>query len=100
MPLEGQAERVRTPLDRRDRRALAVVAAVSALAILAGVVYAVTRGGVPTGARCFTATYPSSVGGATVHRCGAAAAHYCRVDAGVPQVATACRRAGFAVGAG
>ena len=94
MPLQGQAERVRTPLRPRDRRALAVVALVSTLAIVAGIVYAVARGGDPVGARCFTATYPSSVGGATVHLCGAAAAHYCRADASVPQIAVACRHAG------
>jgi hypothetical protein len=35
-----------------------------------------------------------------VHYCGAAAIHYCRVNApGAPRVAEACRKAGFAVGA-
>ncbi len=98
MPVERQAERLSTPLRGRDRRVLVLVAIVSALAILAGVVYAATRGGTPAGVRCFTATYASSVGGATVHQCGAAAVHYCRVDAVVPAIATACRQAGFAVG--
>ena len=99
MPVEKQAERLATPLGGRDRRFLAVLGLVSVLAILAGAVYSATRSGDPAGARCFTATYAASVGGATVHECGAAAVHYCRADAVVPQVAVACRRAGFTVGA-
>ncbi|HUY72029.1 MAG TPA: hypothetical protein VMV08_07285 [Gaiellaceae bacterium] len=99
MPVEKQAERLRTPLGKRDRRFLAVLGLVSALAILAGAVYAATRGGDPAGERCFTATYAGPVGGNTVHRCGTAAVYYCRVNAGVPQVAAACRRAGFTVAA-
>ena len=98
MPVEKQAERLATPLGGRDRRFLALLGLVTVLAILAGGVYAATRGGDPAGAACFSATYASSVGGATVHECGAAAVHYCRVDAVEPAVAAACRRAGFTVG--
>jgi hypothetical protein len=99
MPVEKQAERLATPLGGRDRRFLVVLGLVTVLAIIAGAVYASTRSGDPAGARCFTATYAASVGGATVHECGAAAVHYCRVDAVVPEVAAACRRAGFTVAA-
>ncbi len=99
MPVEQQAQRLGAPLGRRDRRALALVGLLSALAILAGAVYAATRPGSPAGERCFTATYAASVGGATVHACGAAAVHYCRVDAVEPEVAAACRKAGFTVAA-
>jgi len=95
MPVEKQAERLGAPLGRRDRRFLAVLGLVTALAILAGAVYAATRGGDPAGERCFTATYASSVGGATVHRCGAAAVYFCRVNVGVAEIAAACRRAGI-----
>ena len=98
MPVEKHAERLAAPLGGRDRRFLAVAALVAALAIIAGTVYAATRGGDPAGERCFTATYASTVGGDTVHECGAAAVHYCRVDAAVTEVAAACRRAGFTVG--
>ena len=99
MPVEKQAERLSPPLGRRDRRLLVVLGLVTVLAILAGAVYAATRGGGPAGERCFTAAYASSVGGATVHRCGTDAVYYCRVNAGVAEVAAACRRAGFTVAA-
>jgi hypothetical protein len=100
MPVEGQAERLSTPLRRTDRRFLAVLGAVAILAVVGGIVWAIARGGDPSGARCFTATFAASVGGATVHYCGDQAAHYCLVNASAPEVAAACRRAGFEVGSG
>ena len=100
MPVEGQAERLSTPLRRTDRRFLAVVGAVTVLAVVGGIVWSMARGGDPSGARCFTATFAASVGGATVHYCGDQAAHYCLVNASAPEVAAACRRAGFEVGSG
>jgi hypothetical protein len=100
MPVEGQAERLSTPLRRTDRRFLAVLGAVTVLAVVGGIVWSMARGGDPSGARCFTATFAASVGGATVHYCGDQAAHYCLVNASAPEVAAACRRAGFEVGSG
>jgi hypothetical protein len=100
MPVEGQAERLSTPLRRTDRRFLAVFGAVTVLAVVGGIVWSMARGGDPSGARCFTATFAASVGGATVHYCGDQAAHYCLVNASAPEVAAACRRAGFEVGSG
>ena len=99
MPVERQAERLATPLSRRDKRFLLAAGVVAALAILAGILYVALRDGSRTGESCFTATFAASVGGATVHYCGAAAVHYCRVNARGSKVAEACRRAGFAVGA-
>jgi hypothetical protein len=98
MPVERQAERLTVPLRRTDRRFLAILGTVAALAIAGVIVWSVARGGSSNGARCFTATFAASVGGATVHQCGAAAAHYCRVNASAPEVAAACRKAGFEVG--
>ena len=100
MPVERQAERLSTPLRRTDRRFLAVLGLVAALTVVGGIVWSVARGGDPSGARCFTATFAASVGGSTVHYCGDAAAHYCRVNATAPEVAAACRKAGFQVGSG
>ena len=98
MPVERQAERLSTPLRPTDRRFLVLLGLVAAIAIVGGIVWSATRGGDPSGARCFTATFAASVGGATVHYCGDAAEHYCRVNATAPEVASACRKAGFAVG--
>ena len=99
MPVEQQAQRVSTPLRRTDRRFLALLGIVAVLAVVGGIVWSAARGGDPAGARCFTATFAASVGGATVHYCGDQAAHYCLVNASAPEVAVACRKAGFAVGA-
>ena len=98
MPVERQAERLSTPLRRADRRFLAMLGAVAALAVAAVMVWSVTRAGDQSGERCFNATFAASVGGATVHRCGDDAKHYCRVNASAPAVAKACRKAGFEVG--
>jgi hypothetical protein len=98
MPVERQAERLATPLSKRDRRFLAISGAVAALVILGGVLYLVFGYESNSGKGCFTAIYPSSMGGATVHHCGDAAVQYCRADAGIQQIADACRRAGLAVG--
>src|SRR5262249_6981701 len=98
MPVERQAERLSTPLRRRDRRFLAVLGLAVTLAVVGGIVWSGARGGNPSGARCFTATFAASVGGATVHYCGDAATHYCLVNASAPAVAAACREAGFEVG--
>jgi hypothetical protein len=98
MPLEGQAERVNTPLRPRDRQVLAVVALVTLVAVVAGSVYAITRPARAPGVNCISFTVPESVGGSSVHHCDADAKHYCRVDALERQAVEACKDAGFAVG--
>jgi hypothetical protein len=100
MPVERQAERVSAPLRSTDRRFLGALGLVAVIAVVGAIVWSATRGGDPSGARCFTATFAASVGGATVHYCGEEAAHYCLVNASAPEVAAACRRAGFEVGSG
>ena len=98
MPVEGQAKRVSAPLRPVDRRFLGVLGVVAALAVVGVVVWSLVRGGDAGGARCFTATFAASIGGSTVHYCGPAAAHYCLVEATAPEVAAACRKAGYEVG--
>jgi hypothetical protein len=97
MPVEKQAGR---PLGRADRRFLVALGLVAVAAIVAGVVYAATRNGTANGEPCFTAHLQSTMGGVTVHHCGAAAVRYCRVYASTPSVVQACRKAGFQVGDG
>jgi hypothetical protein len=98
VPVEGQAERVVAPLRPRDRHFLAALAIVGVIAIVAGVVYASTRGSSSPRGRCFSVTIPASVGGSTVTRCGAGAAAFCKQGATTVALVDACRGAGFPVG--
>jgi hypothetical protein len=95
MPVEKQAGR---PVGRADRRFLLVLGLVALAAIVGGAVYAATRDRSASSGRCFTAHLQSTMGGVTVHHCGADAAKYCRSNADVQEVAEACRKAGFQVG--
>src|SRR5689334_14802172 len=96
MPVEGQAQRVRTPLSRRDRRVLSIAAAAAALAAGGGIYAYVADTSSKPDASCVSVTLPLSVGGATVERCGPAAARFCRSElARDPHVAAACRRRGY-----
>jgi hypothetical protein len=100
MPVERQAERLRTPLRPRDRRVLQI-AGVAAVLAAAGGIYAgiADTGGKPVGANCISVSLPNVVGGSTVERCGPAAARLCRSTVvRYRSVADACRRHGFTVG--
>jgi hypothetical protein len=96
MPVEGQQRR---PLGRRDRIVIAVVVCAAALAAGVGGYVYVGRSSGSSDEGCVVVTLPASLGGETIHRCGAAAVAFCRAEA--PRngkVADACRRAGLAVG--
>jgi|SRR5471032_1608861 hypothetical protein len=97
MPVEGHWERANTPLRSRDRRVLVVVAVVSVLvAIGLGVAYAL-RPAAQSNAGCVVVDVPSTMGGATVRNCGAAAHEFCRTQGTRDRtVATACTTQGFA----
>jgi hypothetical protein len=98
VPVERQWERSRTPLRRRDKITLTALAAVTAVAVGAGIAIAVTRNDETSSKRCVDVTVPSTMGGARIRRCGAAAVTFCRTDAvGNSQDTRACREAGFAV---
>jgi hypothetical protein len=97
VPVEGQALRVRTALRRRDKAFLGALA--TAAVVASGVEAYVhwSRDG-SAATRCITVTIPSTMGGATIHRCGAGAVRFCRDAAPTdPTVAAACRRQGFGV---
>jgi hypothetical protein len=97
MPVEGHWERANTPLRSRDRRVLVVVAVVTVLvAIGLGIAYALAPGA-ESDAGCVVVDVPSTMGGATVRNCGAAAHEFCRTQGRRDRsVATACTTQGFA----
>jgi hypothetical protein len=98
MPLEGHWDRLGTPLSGRERRLLAILAGVAAAVVIGVGVYAATDGSHHR-AGCIDVTVPASVGGATIHRCGADAARFCRAQgASNEAIAQACRREGLATG--
>lgn len=99
MPVEGQWERVRTPLSRRDKRLLGAAAGIAAAVVAAGgAVYATHPSG-RSDAGCVVVRLPSTMGGAEVRNCGASAKTFCRLQGKVDAtVAAACRRAGYAIG--
>jgi hypothetical protein len=97
MPVEGQWERASTPLGRRDKRLLAAVGVIAVVAVAAFTVLYLTRSSSPSARGCLVVDVPSTMGGARLRVCGAAAHTFCRTqgsrDAGI---AAACRRQGFA----
>jgi hypothetical protein len=103
VPLERHWERVHTPVrstTRRERRVLVAVIAVLLIGV-AIALFATLRGGSSeAGAGCIRVTVPSTMGGATVHACGPAAARWCRSpesrQAAIAHDARAqCLRAGY-----
>jgi hypothetical protein len=68
------------PLTRRDKRGIAIVAAVLLAGFAALGIWAAVRPGGYGQSRdgCVTVTAPSSTGGALLHACGAAARSMCR----------------------
>jgi hypothetical protein len=96
MPVEGQWRRANTPLSRRDKRLLAVAAvAVVTVGAVGGVHAARSSARSDTG--CVVVSLPSTMGGAEVRNCGAAAHTFCHLQGTVDStVAEACRRQGFA----
>jgi hypothetical protein len=99
MIMVGQNKQLSKPLTW-GRREKAVVAALISCAVLAAIglgAYALTSGA-PSRSDCVEVTFASTLGGATVHACGAHARHVCASGAfrGIEQeLRAACRRAGF-----
>ncbi len=97
MPAEGQWDRVNVPLRSHDRRVLAVMACVAVVAIVGGVIFALTRPA-HSDAGCVVFTVPASVGGATVRYCGGKAKTFCASKDGRTEAAAQCRRLGYLPG--
>jgi hypothetical protein len=99
MIMENRSRRLREPprWGCRERVAVGVLLACVVAALIALGTYALTSG---SAARrdCVEVTFASTVGGATLHACGARAREVCASGAfpGIPaELAASCRRAGF-----
>jgi hypothetical protein len=92
VPVEGQWQRSRTPLTRRDKTLLAcaLVLAAAAAAVAALVLRDPKR---DTSTPCVVVSLPATMGGATVRRCGSDARDFCRTQGPHdPLIAAACRK--------
>jgi hypothetical protein len=99
MIMQDQSRRLSEPLrwGRRERTVIAVLASCVLLAAIGLGAYALTSGA-PARRDCVEVTFASTLGGATVHACGARARAVCASGAfkGVAkELRAACLRAGF-----
>lgn len=93
MPVEGQARR---PLSRRDKGFLAAIGCLGALAIGGAVFAFADHKPGPSNAGCVVVTVPSTMGGASVRYCGAAARRFCARQGQLSAaIAAECRKQGF-----
>jgi len=77
--MQGHNRRLSEPLTRRQKRIMAATLGVIALAIAVAILVASLGGGSSQTSHdgCVTLTIPSTLGGATLHQCGAAAREFC-----------------------
>lgn len=100
MIMEAREKRLATPLEwgRREKTAVGGLLAVLLLAVIALGIYAATSGS-PARADCVAVTFPSTLGGAEIHACGAKARTVCssgdRYEGIADELKAACGRAGF-----
>jgi hypothetical protein len=99
MIMIGQQRRLSQPLrwGRRERTVVAVLVACAVLALAGLAVYALTSGA-PARADCVRVTFPSTLGGAELHGCGAQARRICASGdfPGIQEdLRRACAHAGF-----
>ena len=94
-----QSRRLSEPLrwGRREKTTVAILACCVALALLGLGVFALTKGA-PARADCIDLTFPSTLGGAQIHECGARARQTCATPGGLgpglaQELRAACARA-------
>jgi hypothetical protein len=96
MPVEGQWRRANTPLSRRDKRLLAAAAGAAAIAAAVLGIALASRSASPSNAGCVVVDVPSTMGGARLRACGAAAHAFCQARGTSNRtIAAACRRQGY-----
>ena len=99
MIMEAREKRLSTPLHWGRREKIAVGVALSCLILALGGLgaYALTSGS-PARADCVSVTFPSTLGAARLHGCGARARNIC-ASGGFPslqkELRAACQRARF-----
>jgi hypothetical protein len=106
MIMIDRSRRLAEPLrwGRREKAAVAVVAACLALAVIGLAVFALVGPSTREGAGCIDVTFASSLGGASLHACGRRARELCASPASNPgavaegALRASCRRAGDAYG--
>ncbi len=100
MIMEAREKRLSTPLQwgRREKTAVASVLTLLVVALVALGVYGLTSGS-PARADCVEVVFPSNLGAAKLHACGAKARTVCSSGARYKGIAeelkAACGRAGF-----
>ena len=94
MPVEGQWERVNTPLPARDKRVLAVAACVLVLGA-AGAVVASLIHPAKSNAGCVVVTVASTTGGAVLRNCGLDAKTFCDSQSNLGNALDQCARLGY-----
>jgi len=100
MIMEARAKRLSTPLQwgRREKAAVGALLATLLLALIALGAYALSSGS-PARADCVDVVFPSTLGGARLHACGAKARQVCASSGAYRSIAQElgadCRRAGF-----
>lgn len=101
MPLQQHWERQNAPLGSRERRTVAIVGGVLALALAVVLFFSVVKSG-SAGQGCVNVTVPSTMGAGNMHACGARARQLCtsqqsgdQSDPFVRAAEAACRKAGI-----
>lgn len=103
MVMFEQSRRLSEPLrwGRREKATVALLLSIALIALLGLGAYALTSGS-PTRADCIDLTFASTLGGAHLHECGAAARRVCAAPGAFRGIAAelqaACRRARFPYG--
>jgi hypothetical protein len=100
MIMEARAKRLSTPLQwgRREKAVVGALLGVVVAAAIALGAYAISSGS-PARKDCVEVVFPSTLGGARLHACGARARRICASPASYKSVGDAlgeaCKRAGF-----
>lgn len=99
MPVEGNEQRLVSPLGPRDKRFLVAITCALVLGVGVSVYAYASHAPAPSNKGCVVVTVPSTIGGAVLRNCGTAAQNFCRAQAKLNDgIAAACRRRGFAPG--